>query len=96
MDEVINKLLSEKGFNPGDAGYDDEKERLTELVENKMSEAMVDAIIETDRLEMLRKVLKEEPDNAEKIQEIALGSELRVEVLENAMNELRKEYLEAK
>ena len=96
MDEVINKLLTEKGYHPEDDGYDEEKERLTAYVEDKLADAMVDAIVEEDRLMMLKKVLTEEPENAEKIREVVQGSEIKVKVLEEAMENIRKEYLEGK
>ena len=96
MDEVINKLLTEKGYHPGDDGYDEEKERLTAYVEDKLADAMIEAIVEEDRLEMLKKVLTEDPENTEKIREIVQGSEVKVGVLEKAMENIRKEYLEEK
>ena len=96
MDEVVNKLLTEKGYHPGTDGYDEEKERLTEYVEDKLADAMIDAIVEEDRLEMLKKVLTEEPENGEKIREIVEGSEIKVGVIEAAMADIRKEYLEDK
>lgn len=96
MEEVINKLLSEKGIYPEDSGYEVEKERLTGIVQERMADAMIDAVVEEDRLKMLKEALETEPDNAEKIRDILLGSELKTGVLEEAVNELRQEYLEEK
>ena len=91
MDEVIKQLLAEKGYKPEDEKYGEEKERLTEFVEKRIAEAVIDAMIEEDRLVLLNKAL--EKGDAEGAKKIAEESELSTKVMEDAWKNIREEYL---
>ena len=91
MDEVIKQLLAEKGYKPEDEKYSEEKKRLTEFVEQRMAEAVVDAIVDPGRVEMLNEAIdREDYEGAKKIAE---ESDLETRVFEEVWKDIREEYL---
>ena len=90
-DEVINRLLEKKGVRPGTVMYDNEKEKVTEELEDTISSAMVRAMIEPERVEELRTMINGGADS-EEIAEFIEKSEIDIRVVAEAIQQFEKEY----
>lgn len=94
MDEVIQKLLAEKGWYPGKFGYDEEKEKITEGLLRKVAEVLPEAMIEEDKKDKLIEAMSEEPMDEKKVEQIIAHSEIRTDIMRKVIDDYRKEYLE--
>ena len=94
-DEVIERLLKKKGILESDGNYEEERIKLQERLEDTMAQAMVEAMVEPDRVEKLRTLINGGADSDE-IEKFFEESEIDTKAVFEAFSKFENEYLEEK
>lgn len=95
LEAFVLQMIADKGAELDDEAKEDEKERLLDEINEKVDEAMINALPD-DRAEKLNKLLDERGDEAteREIHAIIYASTNEInEAVEKAMNDFREAYL---